>query len=628
MDTFPGLFIQNTQSRSSDPAIRFKRYGLWKTWTWGDANQIVRDIAYGLASKGIKPGDRIAIIGQNRPQLYMSMIATQCLGAIPVPIHPDSQANELVGLLNNCGASFAIVQDQQQVDPLYEIKEQCDAFNEIIYTDGRGMQDYTSSRLHNIEDVQKAGKKFAADHPNFIEDVTAKITQDSEAFIIYTSGTSGNVRGAVHTQSSLISTVKAVAEQENITGYEQVLAFMPISYASNILFTYALWLVKGFTINCPENNETVMNDLREIGPTILYAPPHFYKQLYSEIIARSQRSSTKWFDKWFTLARNNYEKFLKGESLSSGESFMWKMGNVLMYSPLKNVYGLSNLRKAYAGGDIISGDVFNFFRSIGLQIKKVYGTTESAGFISIQGKDELNSSASEFSVGKPLNGVEVKMLDSGELAFKGVNVFKEYYQSPDETAKVKDAEGWVRTGDMGEIDSTGALRITERVDAIGHFNTGNEFAPHIIESALKSSPFIKDALAVGDNKDSVAVFLIIDGVTVGSWADVNNVRYTGYRDLATKDEVYDLVKGTVEDVNAHIEQLEGHKCPPIKRYLILHREFSVDAGEVTRSRKIRRDVVMERLEAMVDALYSSQQSYEVKDSSTGETVAELKLQST
>ena len=628
MDTFPSLFLQQTQTRSPDPAIRYKRHGLWGTITWGEADQIVREIACGLASKGIKPEDKIAIVGQIIPQLYLSMVAIQCLGAIPVPIHPDSNADEFVSILNNSGANFAIVQDQQQVDALYEIKEQCEAFKEMIYTEGRGMQEYTSSRLHHLDDIQSAGKKFASDHPNFFEDVTAKVTTDSDAFIIYTSGTSGDSKGVVHTQASFINTAKALADKENIRQDEQVLAFLSLSYATTILFTYALWLLKGFTINCPENNETVMNDLREVGPTILYAPPHFYKALYAEIIGRSQRSSTYWFDKWFSLARKNREKFLNGEKLSVGDNFMWWLGDLAMYSPLKNVYGLSKLRKAFSGGDIMSGDVFNFFRSIGLHIKKTYGTTESAGMISIQGWEQLNTPAGEFIMGKPLDGVEIKKLNNGEIAFKGINTFKEYYKDPEATAAVKSSDGWVKTGDMGEIDPIGAIRVAERIDALGQFSTGDEFAPHIIESALKSSPFIKDALAVGDGRDSVAAFIVIDGDSVGSWAEVHNVRFTGYRDLATQEEVYNLVKETVDDVNAHIEQLEGHSCPPIKRYLILHREFNVNAGEITRSRKIRRDVVVNRLKAMVDALYSSQEKFEVKDPSTGETIAELKLAST
>lgn len=628
MDTFPSLFFQQTQTRSSDPAIRFKRHGLWSTKTWGEANQIVREIACGLASKGIKPEDKIAIVGNNIPELYLSMIAVQCLGAVAVPIHPDSNADETAESFNICDASFAIVQDQQQVDALYEIKEQCEAFNEMIYTEGRGMQEYTSSRLHYLDDIQSAGKKFASDHPNFFEAVTAKVTPDSDAFILYTPGTGGNVRGVVHTHASMVNTAKAFADHEKIMRDEQVLAFMPLSYAANILFTYTLWLLKGFTINCPESNETIMNDLREVGPTIMYAPPHFYKALYAEIIGRSQRSSTYWFDKWFALARKNREKFLNGEKLSASDNFKWWLGDLAMYSPLKNVYGLSKLRKAYTGGDIMGGQVFNFFRSIGLHIKKTYGTTESAGLISVQGWEQLNTPAGEFIMGKPIDGVELKKLDNGEIAFKGINAFKEYYKNPEATAAVKSADGWVRTGDMGEIDTIGAVRISERVDAIGNFSTGDEFAPHIIESALKSSPFIKDALAVGDGRDSVAAFIVIDGDSVGSWADVNNVRYTGYRDLATKEEVYGLVKDTVDDVNAHIEQLEGHSCPPIKRYLILHREFNVNAGEITRSRKIRRDVVVNSLKEMVDALYSSQEIFEVKDTSTGETIAELKLEST
>lgn len=628
MDTFPSLFIQQTKSRSSNPAIRYKRYGLWKTWTWADVDRAVREIACGLASKGLKPGDRVTIVGNNTPQLYFSIIAAQCLGAVPVPIHPDSKPKELIDYLNDCDARFAVVQDQQQVDALQEIQDQCEALSEIIYSDGRGMAEYPSSGLSSLDDVKNEGKKFEADHLNFFEDVIKNVTQDSDAFIIYTSGTSGKLKGAVHTQASFIGTGKALAESEKITQDEQVLAFMPLSYAANILFTYTLWMLKGFTINCPESNETIMNDLREVGPTVLYAPPHFYKALYSEIIGRSQRSATIWFDRWFALSRKNREKFLNGERLSFVDNFLWWLGDIAMYSPLKNVYGLSKLNKAFTGGDIMSGEVFNFFRSIGLHLKKTYGTTESAGLISIQGWEQLNTPAGEFIMGKPINGVDLKILDNGEIVFKGINAFKEYNDNSELTAAVKDAEGWVKTGDMGHVDTIGAVKVTERVDAVSEFSNGEEFAPHIVESALKSSPFIKEALAVGEGQDSVAAFIVIDGDSVGSWAEVNNVRFTGYRDLATKEEVHGLVKQTVDDVNEHIEQLEGHSCPPIKRFLILHREFSVDAGELTRSRKLRRDVVMEHQKALVDALYSSKQNYEIKDASTGEVVAEIKLLST
>ena len=623
MDTFPSLFLEKCRARSTDPAIRYKRLGLWKTLTWGDVESLVRDLACGLAAKGIKPNDKVAVVGNNIPDLYFVMIATQCLGAISIPIHPDSNSEELIKFFNNSEAKFALVQDQQQVDGLYEIKEQCSNFEEMVYSDGRGMQDYTSSRLNSFAKIREVGRKFSSDHPNFFEDVTGNVTQDTDAFIIYTSGTAGNPRGAVHTNGSFVNTGKVFADQQNIQQDENVLAFLPLSYAANTLFTYTLWLLKGFTINCPESNDTIMIDLLEVGPTILYAPPHFYKRLYAEIIARSQRSGTKWFDVWFSLAQKNREKFLNGEKLSSVDSFKWQLGNLFMFSPLKNVYGLSKLRKAFCGGDIMSGEVFNFLRSIGIHIKKVYGTTEGAGIACVQGWEQLNTPAGEFIVGKPLPGIEIKQLENGEIAFKGINAFKEYYRNPEATAAVKEGDGWIRTGDRGQLDSIGALRITERVDAVGRFSTGERFEPHVIESALKSSPFIKEALAVGEGKDSVAAFLIIDGDTVGSWAEANNVRFTGYRDLATKDEVYDLVKKTVADVNSHIEEIEGHECPPIKRFLIMYREFNVDAGEITRSFKIRRDVVMNRHKALVDALYSSQHTYEVKDETSGETLAEL-----
>ena len=624
MDTFPSLFLQQTKTRSRETALRYKHHGLWKSWTWNDAGILVKDLSCGLASKGVKPGDKIAIIGNNIPQLYFAMISVQCLGAVTVPIHPDSNTEELVYLLNNCEARFAIVQDQQQVDALYNVIDQCENLHEIIYNDGRGMAEYDHTHLSSFTQMQEAGRSFSEEHVSFFDDVTSKVSQDSEAFILYTAGTSGNVRGAVHTHGSLINTAIAFADQEQITQDEEVLAFMPLSYAANILFTYTLWLLKGFTINCPESNETIMNDLREIGPTLLYAPPHFYKQLHAEITWRGQRSSTYWFDKWFTIATRNRQKFLNGERLSFMDNLKWNLGQYLMYQPLKNVFGLSKLRKAYVGGDMLNSEVFNFLRSIGVHIKKAYGTTESAGFICVQGWKQLNTPAGEYILGKPFPGVEIRKNDSGEIVFRGINAFKEYCNNPEATAAVKDSDGWVKTGDAGEIDSIGALRITDRLDAIGKFSTGENFAPHLVENALKSSPYIQEAVAVGEGHDAIVAFVVIDGVTVGSWAEVNGVRFAGYKDLTSKEEVYDLVKETVADVNDHMAQIEGENCPRIKRFVVLHREFMVDQGEITRSRKVKRDVVMGRFEALVNALYTSQNTAEINE---GGQVAELKIES-
>jgi len=626
MDTFPSLFLQQTRTRSSDPAIRFKHLGLWKTWTWEDANSTVKELACGLAAKGLKPNEKVAIVGNNIPNLYFAMIAVQCLGAVPVPIHPDSNTKELVAFLNNCEAKFAMVQDQQQVDGLYDVMDQCQNLHEVIYSDGRGMVSYDHSHLASFEQTQAAGKKFAQEHSGFFDDVVSKVTQDTEAFILYTAGTSGVSRGAVHTNGSLITTATAFANQEKIMQDEEVLAFLPLSYAANILFTYTQWLLKGFTINCPESNETVMTDLRDIGPTLLYAPPHFYKQLYSEITARAQRSNVKTFEKWFKYARQTRDEVMNGNS-NAGGGFQGFLGKMVMFSPLKNVYGLSNLRTAYTGGDVMSGEVFNFFRGIGVNLKKCYGTTESAGFIAVQGEEQVNTAAGENSMGKPLPGIELKELSNGEIAFKGPNAFKEFYRNPEMTSAAIDSDGWVRTGDLGDIESNGSLKITDRVDSVGKFSSGTMFVPHRIEAALKSSPYVQEAVAVGEGQDSIAVFIVIDGVTVGSWAEVNNIRFAGYRDLATKQEVYDLVKETVADVNSRLSQTEGENCPPISRFVIMHREFNVDQGEITRSRKIKRDVVMGTHQVLVAAMYSSQNSVEIKDDTSGQ-VAELKIEST
>ena len=608
METFPSLLQQHATQSSNRTALRMKRHGIWNSFTWKEVADEVQTLACGFASKGLKPGDKVAIIGNNVPPLFFSILAVQSLGAVPVPMHADSTTAELKDMLENCEASFAVLQDQQQVDAIYEVIKELPLLTEVVYFDERGMKEYDHTHLRSYIDFEERGDKFALEHPTFMSEVSAKVTPDSDAFIVYTAGTSGKCRGAVLTHSNFLSTGQAFVDKEGITENEEVYAYLPLSYASTLFFVYALWMIKGYTINCPESNETILANLREVGPTMFYGPPHFYKAIYSQIQSRTEDTKS-------SLLHKHMSKLM-----TEGRSWL---GDKLVFNQIKDLYGIGKVKHAYVGGDVLSEDVFKFFRALGVKLRATYGTAESAGCISVQDSQDTHSDHAETMVGEPLPGVEVKVVDK-EICFKGTNAFKGYYRDEAHTSMVVSADGWIKTGDIGDMVGN-HIHVVERADSISKFSNGADFLPKQIENALKASPYIQDAVVIGENKDHLAALIIINAETVGSWAERLQMQFTGLRDLATKDEVTQLITEKVREINSKMDHIVGPNSPLIKRHTILHRELDASAGEMTRSRKIRRNIVANNYKALIDALYSSVDKYDVTDSN-GDLVAQLRLQ--
>ncbi len=609
METFPSLLQQHITQRASHTALRMKRYGIWNAYSWQEVSTEVAALANGFAAKGLQAGDRVAVIGNNVPQLFFAIMATQSLGAVPVPLHADSNSEELRGMLVNCEAKFVVLQDQQQADSVMPLLAELLTLTQVVYVDTRGIENYKVEQLISFADMQKAGEAFASQNPNHLQQAIAQVTPDTDAFIVYTSGTSGAPRGAVLSHSNFLTIGQAFAEQEKLGDEEEVFAYLPLSYSSALFYGYTLWMIKGYTINCPESNETTMSDMREVGPTFLYGPPHFFKTIYSQINSRAASSKSKMID-----------KHLDG-MMSKGRTWL---GSKLVFDPIKDLYGLSRIKSAYVGGDMVSNEVFHFFRALGVNLKTTYGSAESAGCISVQEITEDALTAEENVVGAPLRGVDIKVSDNQEISFKGPNTFKGYYGDVAQSGQAKDAEGWVKTGDIGEF-ANNTLKVLERVDCKSSFSTGADFIPKQIENALKASPYIKDVVVVGEQRDHSVALIVIDGDTVGAWADMRQIQFTGLRELATKTEVVELISERVRDLNTKITQVGGSNCPPIKRYTVLNREFSVAAGEMTRSRKIRRQVIGTNNAKIIEALFAGEPTFDVTDSA-GELVAQLRLE--
>ena len=630
-DTIPKLMLYHSKHRGNSPANRQKEYGIWKSWTWAEVADEVRSLACGLACLGFQRGDKLAVIGNNRPRLYWSMVATQVLGGIPVPLYQDSVAEEMLYVLENADIKFAIVQNQEQTDKLLEIKGRLPKLEYICYEEPRGMHGYKNDFLHDYKEIQEEGKIFHNENPDFFLNEIEKSKGSDVAIFLYTSGTTGNPKGVVLTFDNLIITSQNCIDFDHLSGEEQVLAYLPMAWVGDNLFSFAQAYVAGFCVNCPESPETVMTDLKEIGPTYYFAPPAIYESVLTKVMIRMEDASKikrSMFNYFMELAKNVGIRILDGKNVSIAERALYSLGYLLVYGPLKNNLGLSRTRLAYTAGESIGPEIFSFFRSLGINIKQLYGQTEATVFISAQPDGEVKSDT----VGKVFPGVELRLSDSNEVFYRSPGVFHSYYKNPESTAETKDADGWVATGDAGFFDDVGHLKIIDRAKDVGRMTDGTMFAPKYIENKLKFFPYIKEAVIFGDGKVFASAFICIDIEAVGNWAERKNLAYSGYTDLSARDEVYDLLQGCVESVNADLARDEKLSGSQIKRYLLLHKELDADDGELTRTRKVRRKIIAEKYAVLIAALDDPQQTHceiesqmTFEDGRTGSVHADLQI---
>ncbi|HWM42354.1 MAG TPA: AMP-binding protein [Burkholderiales bacterium] len=624
LDTFPKLLMHHAQVRGGRPAIREKDLGIWQTWTWKRFADEVRALACGLAAEGFKRGDHLALVGDNRPRIYAAVCAAQCLGGIPVPLYQDAQATELVFPMRNAEIRFAIVEDQEQVDKLLEILPQCPSLARIFYDDARGMRRYSQPQLGSYE------KLLQKTDPGFVDAEIDKGSGEDTAAMFFTSGTTGVPKGVVLTHHALIDRSRAVAEMERLTERDVVLAFMPPAWIGQNIFSYAQPLVAGYCICCPESAETVVGDMREIAPSYYFAPPRIFEALLTQVSVRMEDAGAfkRWLYRTFMgVAKRVGTRILEEKEVSILDRVLYNLGDLFVYGPLRNVLGMSKVRIAYTGGEAIGPDLFTFYRSLGINLKQLYGSTETSVFVCVQPDGQVKSDT----VGPAVPGVELKFTPERELLIRSPGLFKEYYKNPQATAEAKDAEGWFHTGDAGYIDQDGHVKIIDRAKDVGQLADGTLFAPKYLENKVKFFPYIKEAVAFGDRRDRVCMFLNIDMDAVGNWAEKRNLAYSGYTDLAQQDAVYQLVGECMEQVNADLARDPELAASQIHRFLILHKELDADDEELTRTRKVRRRFIGEKYGSLVEALYNDQQTVHVQakvryeDGRTGTFSADLKI---
>ncbi|MGE5095066.1 MAG: AMP-dependent synthetase/ligase [Betaproteobacteria bacterium] len=630
-DTFPKLLLRHARDRGDRPAIREKDLGIWQTWTWRQMRDEVEWLACGLAQAGVARGDHIAVIGSNRPRLYWTLIAAQSLGAIPVPFYEDAVAQEMIYVFQNAQIGYGVVEDQEQADKLFEILPECPMLKHIWYDDPRGLKHYAQPELAGYESLREAGRQFAAANPGFFEQKVAATAGGDPAIMMYTSGTTGHPKGVVLAHENLVDSSRAYAELEGLRDDEEVLAYLPMAWIGQNLFSYAQWMVVGFRINCIESSETVINDMREIGPTYYFAPPRVLEALLTQVTIRMEDASwvkRRVFHHFMDLARGVGARILDGQPVSSMERLRYRLGNLLVYGPLRNALGMSKIRVAYTAGEAIGPDLFVFYRSLGINLKQLYGSTETSVMVCVQHNGEVKPDT----VGPPMKGVEVRILDSGEILLRCPGLFREYYKNPEATREAKDADGWFHTGDAGYFDDGGHLKIIDRAKDVGKLADGTLFAPKYLENKLKFFPYIKEAVAFGDQRNEATAMINIDVQAVGDWAERRGIPYSGYTDLAAKPQVRELVRECVEKVNADLARDPKLGRSQIHRFVILHKELDADDGELTRTRKVRRGFIAQKYATVVDALYSGVERCVVEaqvrfeDGRTGNVRADLWVQ--
>jgi long-chain acyl-CoA synthetase len=601
--TFPRLLLAHAQQQPDAPAVREKDLGIWQSWRWADVAREVREFACGLASLGFKAGDNLAIVGANRPHLYMAVIAAQSLRGVPVPLYQDAVAGEMVFMLEDAAVEFVIAEDQEQVDKLLECRETRPAIRHIVYDDPRGLRHYDQPGLLSYEKLCELGRAWDAAHPGFFDRSVAAGEASDVAVILYTSGTTGRPKGVCQTHASFVAAGRGGVETDRLGPGDNIMSYLPMAWVGDHLFSVAQWLVGGFTLNCPESAETVMNDMREIGPSYYFGPPRTFEGLLTAVSIRMEDAAApkRWlYAKFMALARRVGADILNGAPVGPMDRLLYAIGDLLIYGPLRNVLGMSRIRVAYTAGAAIGPDLFRFYRSIGVNLKQFYGQTETCAYVCLQqdGKVKLQT------VGSAAPGIELKIAADGEVLVRGVSVLQGYYKRPDATAEVLDADGYFHTGDAGVLDAEGHLRIIDRAKDVGRMHGGAMFAPNYIENKLKFFPQIKEAVCFGDARDEVCAFVNIDFEAVGNWAERRGLAYGGYVDLAAKAEVLGLVADCIAQVNADLASEEGMGDTQIARFLVLHKELDPDDDELTRTRKVRRGFIAGKYAVLIDALYA------------------------
>ncbi len=605
LDTVPKLLLRNASEFGQRAAMRHKDLGIWQSWTWADVRTQVRDLALGLRKLGFERGDAVAIVGSNRPRLYWTFAAVQSLGGIPVPIYQDAVADEMVYVLDHAEVRYAVVEDQEQVDKVQSIAGQLPRLQHIIHDQEKGLKDYDQASLHSYTSVQELGRaelKTNSGSEAWWLDEIAKGRGADVSVMLYTSGTTGRPKGVMLTHDNVVRSGTNANIFDKFTSGDTMIAYLPMAWVGDHIFTYGQAYAGGLCVACPESPTTAVEDRREIGPTYFFAPPRVFETMLTEMTVRMEDAGPtkrRMYKYFMDVAARAGGDILNGKPVGTKDRVLYWLGDKLVYAPLRNRMGFTNLRLGYTAGEAIGPELFRFYRSIGINLKQLYGQTEASVFITLQPDGEVFPET----VGKPGPECEIKITETGEVLFKSPGVFLKYYKNDEATASTKTADGWVKTGDAGFIDSRGHLCIIDRAKDVGKLNNGALFSPKYLENRIKFFPEIKEAVAFGDARDFVTMLLNIDLTSVGNWAERNNISYGSYQELAGHPKVIEMVKRRVDELNAALAREPQVAACQVQRFIVLSKELDADDGELTRTQKVRRSFIGDRYAPLITALY-------------------------
>ncbi|MBI4587991.1 MAG: AMP-binding protein [Candidatus Rokubacteria bacterium] len=595
--TLPRFVLRHATRRPHDPAIREKEKGIWQEWTWKEYLDHVRWIALGLVHLGFERGDKLAIISDNRPAVYWGMLAAQAAGGVALGVYQDAIAKEVQYVIDHSDAKFVIAEDQEQVDKLLDLKAGLPKVRKIIFDDPKGMRHYQDPILISLAELEQAGQRLDGERPGLFEGLVSQGRSEEAALICYTSGTTGVPKGAMISHFNLIKAIEGIQQLEHYRPTDQALAYLPPAWIGDTFWSLATAVIVGFTVNCPERPETVLANLREIGPQLFLAAPRIWENLVSLVQVKIEDASflKRRIYRWLMpvgeeVARLRMEK----QPVPLRLRVLNALGEFFVFGPLRDHLGLRRVRFAYTGGAPLGPEVFLFFRAIGINLKQVYGQTEITGVSFVQRDGDIKLGT----VGRPFPNTEVRLTEAGEVVCKSPSVFLGYYKNPEATAEVLQ-DGWLFSGDAAMFDPDGHLIVIDRAKDVTSLADGTKFAPQYIENKLKFSPYIKEAVAIGQDRSHVAAMINIDMENVGKWAERRQISYTTYTDLAQKAEVYDLIGREVERVNRDLPEPTR-----IRKYVLLHKELDPDDEEVTRTRKVRRKFVAQKYANIIEALYT------------------------
>jgi long-chain acyl-CoA synthetase len=605
------LLVARARAHPGRPAMREREKGIWREYTRETVLGHVRALALGLHELGIGRGDKVAIISENRPEAFWMISAAQAVGAVPVPIYQDAIAKEVQYVVDHSDARVVVAEDQEQVDKLIEVRAGLPTVERVFYDDPKGLRHYDRRWLMPLTELEARGRAAEASRPGLFDELVAASRPDDVAIIAYTSGTTGLPKGAMLTHRNMIAAAEQFLARETLHEEDEILSYLPIAWVGETAWSLAVGSVRGLILNFPERPETVLTNLREIGPHIVIAPPRIWENSYSEI--RVKIDDSTWLKRWVfhrfmpvgeEVARRQMER----QPIPFGLRLRWLLGEVLLFAPLRDHRGVTRMRYAFTGGAPLAQEIILFYRGLGLNLKQIYGQTENSAFCCAQPDDGVKLGT----VGIPYPGVDLRLTDDGEIISRGPAVFAGYYKNPDATREAV-RDGWLYSGDAGFFDQDGHLVVVDRLKDVTRLGDGTTLAPQFLENKLKFSPYVKEAVVVGQDRPFVAALVNIDMETVGKWAERRQIAYTTYTDLAQKPEVYALVQQEVERVNQDLPS-----ATRIRRYVLLHKELDPDDEEITRTRKLRRRVIAEKYAAFIEGLYAGQPDIEVATSVTYE----------